>query len=556
MFQTFILINCVLVGAVNCVYYNVSLKDLDRCQEYDATSGYGYQKYFKIDDVNNHGADGNIVNLKLYVMGPKDAHILLSTEEAPSTMDPVYEIVLGGGANTFSEIRRKRKTQALQSIRRKNLLSSLNPIPISIKIAMNGSIEIGVVGESLPLLNLTDKNPLPIKYIAFCSWGTAETKFFYDCQTPDFANTDELDETKGRDFSPHTKLAMNLFSNDVFNDGNAKNISVQFQLRQIAFHAKDGALSTKGKFDLEWSYNEKLWDPKDYDNLEYLVIRSLGSWHGLRVPPILLYNARDSSFSQGLHTDFKIRVHYEGDIYAESTYVSMNTMCSDISNEHNWPRDEVTCDIQLGVTDENITLFPAEDSFFKIRSDNYDQSEWHLKNVHSEQGQYPIEIVYRLRLKRSTLFYSKVFCGPLLASFTFILLSFWTKRFVRASLNLTGMFILAVMCAVSMDYAPKSYVPRILKYYEISLYLSWIAFLLFIVTCWVERSTSKIRPFDWLARCMQFTWLRMLIGLDIPNNYNHLEKEDVSWESVNLFINRIAFFVYFIFFITGMLNGI
>lgn len=48
----------------------------------------------------------------------------------------------------------------------------------------DGSIEIGVVGEDLPLLNLTDKNPLPIKYISFCSWGTAETKFFYDCRTP------------------------------------------------------------------------------------------------------------------------------------------------------------------------------------------------------------------------------------------------------------------------------------------------------------------------------------------------------------------------------------
>lgn len=114
------------------------ITDLDGCKEYDATAGYGYQQYFKIDDVvNNHGADGNIVNLKLYVMGSKDAHILLSTEESPSAVDPVYEIVLGGGANTFSEIRRKRRTQALQSIRRKNLLSPLNLLPITIKIALS-----------------------------------------------------------------------------------------------------------------------------------------------------------------------------------------------------------------------------------------------------------------------------------------------------------------------------------------------------------------------------------------------------------------------------------
>lgn len=80
----------------------------------------------------------------------------------------------------------------------------------------------------------------------------------------------------------------------------------------------------------------------------------------------LIASARDSSFAHGVNADFKIRVHFEGDIYAESTYVSMNTMCSDISNERNWPMDEVTCDIELGVVDDNITLIPAEDSFFKV----------------------------------------------------------------------------------------------------------------------------------------------------------------------------------------------
>lgn len=117
-----------------------------KCREYDATSGYGYQTYFKIDDVSNHFADGHIVNLKLYVLGSKDAHILLATAESPSTVDPVYEIVLGGGGNTFSEIRRKRKTQALQSIRRKSLLSPLYPLPITIKIALSMGMRIDNIG--------------------------------------------------------------------------------------------------------------------------------------------------------------------------------------------------------------------------------------------------------------------------------------------------------------------------------------------------------------------------------------------------------------------------
>lgn len=53
---------------------------------------------------------------------------------------------------------------------------------------------------------------------------------------------------------------------------------------------------------------------------------------------------------------------------AESTDVSMNTMCSDIGSEHNWPMDEVTCHILLGVINKNITLIPEEENFFRVRS--------------------------------------------------------------------------------------------------------------------------------------------------------------------------------------------
>lgn len=55
-----------------------------------------------------------------------------------------------------------------------------------------------------------------------------------------------------------------------------------------------------------------------------------------------------------------------GGVSATSSAVSMNTMCSDVTNTHDWPMDELTCDIQLGVLDENITLIPAEENFFKV----------------------------------------------------------------------------------------------------------------------------------------------------------------------------------------------
>lgn len=51
---------------------------------------------------------------------------------------------------------------------------------------------------------------------------------------------------------------------------------------------------------------------------------------------------------------------------AESTDVSMNTICSDIGSQHNWPNDDVNCYILLGIFNDNITLIPDEENFFKV----------------------------------------------------------------------------------------------------------------------------------------------------------------------------------------------
>lgn len=42
--------------------------------------------------------------------------------------------VLGAGGNTFSEIRRKLKSSPLKTVKRSNLLSVLNVLPVLIRI--------------------------------------------------------------------------------------------------------------------------------------------------------------------------------------------------------------------------------------------------------------------------------------------------------------------------------------------------------------------------------------------------------------------------------------
>lgn len=105
-----ILFIIVLINCINCTKYNVSYEgksikivrnkylhktvslELATCKEFDAVSGYGYQTYFKIDKINGTRSFGYMINIKLFILAGRDAHILLSPEENPPSANGVYEI--------------------------------------------------------------------------------------------------------------------------------------------------------------------------------------------------------------------------------------------------------------------------------------------------------------------------------------------------------------------------------------------------------------------------------------------------------------------------------
>lgn len=76
-----------------------SLKIGDQCKSTDYTVGYGYKNWHNATEIPT--ADGT-VKFKFYVQAESDAHIMLAREPASSG----YEIVLGGGSNTFCDIRK------------------------------------------------------------------------------------------------------------------------------------------------------------------------------------------------------------------------------------------------------------------------------------------------------------------------------------------------------------------------------------------------------------------------------------------------------------------
>lgn len=67
--------------------------DLDKCKQFNAVNGYNYEAFFKLSELDNHNLDNEtIVNLRLFVVASKDAHILLSDINSVIPEAQVYEI--------------------------------------------------------------------------------------------------------------------------------------------------------------------------------------------------------------------------------------------------------------------------------------------------------------------------------------------------------------------------------------------------------------------------------------------------------------------------------
>lgn len=71
-------------------------------------------------------------------MASSDAHILLAPSSNVEKEDPVYEIVIGAGGNTFCDIRRMQKFAVKATVRMKDLLSALDLQSFWIHISQGG----------------------------------------------------------------------------------------------------------------------------------------------------------------------------------------------------------------------------------------------------------------------------------------------------------------------------------------------------------------------------------------------------------------------------------
>lgn len=101
------------------------------------TRTYDYTKFYKINEINiqnkNNASDDFYANFKVYVIGRRDAHILLS--QSPTDTRSSYEIVVGTLLNSQVEIRRHTSvTNRIFSLSTPNILQRDEPNEIQIKV--------------------------------------------------------------------------------------------------------------------------------------------------------------------------------------------------------------------------------------------------------------------------------------------------------------------------------------------------------------------------------------------------------------------------------------
>uniref|UniRef100_A0A0P6K120 Putative farnesoic acid 0-methyl transferase n=1 Tax=Aedes aegypti TaxID=7159 RepID=A0A0P6K120_AEDAE len=528
--------------------YNVTYADLDKCKQYNAVSGYNYHAFFKLADLDNHSPDNEtIVNLRLFVVTAKDAHVLLSDSDSNIADAQVYEIVIGAGANTFSEIRKQRKKNPLKTKSTKGVLSAIDPLPLRIRITKQGLIEVGIEGQDLPLMSATDKGVIEVKYLSFSSWGSSMAKWFYDCPSDDETTTELEEFDPSKDMTPREKLLYELQLNTSFN---APEVQTPIEIKQlvftrVAYDSWKNTLETRFFLRAAWFDNRTTWIPEDHGNISRLV-----GFHYITWTPSLFVRDDGECKLNELYGLDHVSFTHDGRFEWLSKEISTETYCV-LRESSDWPNEANECDLALGTEHASIPL--------KIMSDavsfhpNIIQSDWNVEkitkhefeNTHElfllKDGSPRKEAILRLHLRRTNEFYDTILYAPYFVSSVMILVAFWLDGMLRIFVNTIGTLMLIATFLQMSVFVPATMNPKIFAFFHYSLYFSFICILLFIVDKCLQTYGGKMAPDSWLIRLVSYPYLRIIFRLDGGSNYDSLHRKNLEKRDFVKLLDRVAF---------------
>jgi len=561
----------------------------EKCSVY-YTMGYKYQHWFSFnataDNTTDVGNGNQSVFLKFYVQALSDAHVMLTSE--PQSFG--YEIVLGGGANSFCDLRRSSRMTSMVTLTTPKILYLRNPTGFWIRFTQSsGLIEIGKVGENLPFIFWTDPTPIPVKYFSFSAWDGVVCKWLYNCQsTTPSEKTNNIEkfltytERLRRDVLKNR--GMFDFGSPPTNTDKFLNVTITNDFKSIHLDVMTSTLTLQGFATFEWMDNSINWDPKNYKNLSKLHLSNYELWQ----PELVLLNSLDPA--KNIYSETKISVDNIGNVIWRPKF-SMKTKC-DIHLK-SWPWDQHKCTLLL-----STWLHKISNIFYQIKENDKSKcaqvvhSDWRLDKITSsyvddttpwdnivasikdddseDSKQLSLQIV--VEISRNTKFLEKLFYAPLILISCLWLSSFCLMPDSSSKITIISMSMIFTILVIAYMtiYVPiftESPPNLLLGYLKLALLMSTDAFVTsFLITVHRRKTTVGHPPFA-LTRFLTtpaVARLLMLPKLDVDCEvYGHLDDSDAAgaepcgtaataaaaattlWDIVVVACERIVFIAYF-----------
>ncbi|XP_039750263.1 5-hydroxytryptamine receptor 3B-like [Pararge aegeria] len=432
-------------------HFNFTYNMASYCKEHLCQHGYSYEVFYQVnaEDRKMVKSDPSIAyEMHIAILAASNGHILLSTVPNPDTSDPVYEIVVGGGGNRFTELRANLKRNAKASAKTLQILSPIEFRAFYIKITEDGLIEFGVEGEVLPIISYQDMNPITVRYFSFAAWSGVEAKFLYDCPIPTTNGTVATPDSQAVEpklsNSEELKRTLLLGKDPGMPPGPDITVNLGVRVTSVMYDAFTSKLTTGISVLRKWTDNSLAWNPNRFNEIDRLSFRQGQIWS----PALSVFNSDSINMLDDRNPEL-ISMDNSGTAILHMR-TTTDTWCFDYENTvTKWPRDKYECAIviELWEVHEKVTLNllnPSTSYEMEIMTgiDEDIKNAWEVttkqnivdaaawKKTYSVKDNYTRQsdrLVINVTLQRRAAVYNIVFYTPLLVLVTFVLLSFWSE---------------------------------------------------------------------------------------------------------------------------------
>ncbi|XP_034826248.1 neuronal acetylcholine receptor subunit beta-3 [Maniola hyperantus] len=557
------LVTCVLglASAQTDTHFNFTYNMATLCKEHLCQHGYSYEVFYQVnaEDRKMARSDPSIVyEMHIAILAASNGHILLSTVPKPDITDPVYEIVVGGGGNRFTELRANLKRNAKASAKTVQILSPIEFRAFYIKITEDGLIEFGKEGDVLPILSYQDMNPITVRYFSFAAWSGVEAKFLYDCPIPS-ANGSEItpDSTAVEpkmSNSDKLKRTLLLGRDPAVPPRPEVTVTLGVRVTSISYDAFTSKLTTGLSVLRKWTDDSMAWNPNKFNGIDQLSFRQGQIWS----PLLTVFNSDSITMLDDRNPEL-ISMDNSGTAIVHMR-TTTDTWCFDYGNMiTKWPHDGYVCAIVIELWDmhEKVTLKlldPSSSYEMDILSgiDEDIKNAWDVSTSHSIVNAAAWKTLTSLRenatdlysntdnfthqsdrlvinvaLQREATAYNIVFYTPLLVLATFVLLSFWSEP-----LNMKRVWFYAgcsVVICMGLCYidvlVPCHTIPSILILYVVLLYGVLLAmFIHLALMTSVAKNISKTTTIQSILTSHYFRSLFCLAPLKVCHIYESVNE--------------------------------